>query len=236
MADPLGQAVTHAPQLMQVAASNAASAARFGTGIAWASGAVPVGAEMYPPAWMIRSNALRSTTRSLMTGNGCALNGSISMTSPSEKDRMCSWQVVVCSGPCATPLITRPHWPQMPSRQSLSKAMGSSPRSVRPSFSTSSISRNDMCPETPLSWYETILPLAFRFGCRHTRTVIFTHIPSGSRSLRASRLCLPHSSSLVAALLHLYVLVLQRLLVQDRPGPLAGELPSRHIGEFVVVP
>ncbi|SDX80434.1 hypothetical protein SAMN05661080_01287 [Modestobacter sp. DSM 44400] len=27
---------------------------------------------------------------------------------------MCSWQVVVCSGPCAMPLIIRPHEPQMP--------------------------------------------------------------------------------------------------------------------------
>ena len=31
---------------MQVAASNAASASFFGTGVEWASGAVPVGAEM----------------------------------------------------------------------------------------------------------------------------------------------------------------------------------------------
>ena len=35
----------------------------------------------------------------------------------------------------------------MPSRQSLSKAIGSSPRRVSRSFSTSSISRNDMCSE-----------------------------------------------------------------------------------------
>ena len=46
IAEPFGQAATQAPQPMQVAASNAWSAFVFGTGIAWASGAVPVGAEM----------------------------------------------------------------------------------------------------------------------------------------------------------------------------------------------
>ncbi len=47
--------------------------------------------------------------------------------------------------PCGTPLITRPQEPQIPSRQSCSKATGSSPlaRSAR-SLRTSSISRNDM--------------------------------------------------------------------------------------------
>nr|BFE75350.1 hypothetical protein GCM10020092_086510 [Actinoplanes digitatis] len=46
IAEPLGQAATQAPQPMQVAASNAASASGLGTGVACASGAVPVGAEM----------------------------------------------------------------------------------------------------------------------------------------------------------------------------------------------
>ena len=76
----------------------------------------------------------------------------MSITSPSLNDRMCSWQVVVCSGPWATPLITSPHWPQMPSRQSLSNAIGSAPRMVSRSFSTSSISRNDMCSEMSSTW------------------------------------------------------------------------------------
>ena len=39
---PFGQAATQAPQAMQVAASNASSAATLSTGIAWASGAAPV--------------------------------------------------------------------------------------------------------------------------------------------------------------------------------------------------
>src|SRR5699024_1795679 len=46
MLDAFGQAATQAPQPIQVAASNARSASVFGTGLAWASGAVPVGALM----------------------------------------------------------------------------------------------------------------------------------------------------------------------------------------------
>ena len=64
---------------MQVAASNAASASTFGTGGACASGALPVGTEMKPPASMIRSNAVRSTTRSLTTGKARARHGSMSI-------------------------------------------------------------------------------------------------------------------------------------------------------------
>ena len=108
--------------------------------------------EMKPPAWMIRSKADRSTTRSRSTGNAVARHGSTVMVSPSLKDRMCNWQVVVTSGPWALPLIMRPHMPQMPSRQSLSKAMGSSPFSTNCSLSTSSISRKDMCSDTSASW------------------------------------------------------------------------------------
>ena len=51
-------------------------------------------------------------------------------------------------GAVGTPLITRPHVPQMPSRQSESKAIGSSPRAMSCSLTTSSISRNDMSGET----------------------------------------------------------------------------------------
>ena len=41
-AAPFGQAATHAPQPMHAAASNAASATSFGTGMMLASGAAPV--------------------------------------------------------------------------------------------------------------------------------------------------------------------------------------------------
>ena len=43
-AEPFGHAATHAPQPMHAAASIAPSASCFGTGIALASGAPPVGA------------------------------------------------------------------------------------------------------------------------------------------------------------------------------------------------
>ncbi len=45
IAEPLGQAATQAPQPMHSACSKAKSASGLGTGVAWASGAVPVGAE-----------------------------------------------------------------------------------------------------------------------------------------------------------------------------------------------
>ena len=59
---------------------------------------------------MMRSNAERSHTRSLTTGNALARHGSMWISSPSAKLRMCSWQVVVPrSGPCARPLIIMAH-------------------------------------------------------------------------------------------------------------------------------
>jgi hypothetical protein len=133
---------------MQAAASMARSAFSLDTGIALPSGAQPVGAVMKPPVAMMRSNALRSTTRSFTTGKAVARQGSITISSPSRKLRMWSWQVVVRSlGPWARPLITMLQVPQIPSRQSWSKAMGSSPRAIMPSFTTSSISRKDMCSD-----------------------------------------------------------------------------------------
>ncbi len=151
-ADPLGQAATQAPQPMQVAMLNERDALSRGTGTELASGAEPVLAEMKPPAWIIRSREPRSTTRSLTTGKAVARHGSMVIVSPSENARMCSWQVVVTSGPCAWPLIIRPHMPQMPSRQSESNATGSSPFSFSCSLSVSSISRKLMSGEMSSTW------------------------------------------------------------------------------------
>jgi len=149
MAEALGQAATQAPQPMQAAASMARSASVLGTGMALPSGALPVGTEMNPPAAMMRSKAPRSTTRSLSTGKAVARQGSMVMRSPSLKLRMWSWQAVVARrGPWGAPLITIPQVPQMPSRQSWSKAMGSSPRAISRSLTPSSISRNDMSGDT----------------------------------------------------------------------------------------
>ena len=65
---------------MHSAASIAASATGFGIGIRFASGAPPVGAVMNPPDSTMRSNADRSTIRSLMIGNAVARHGSTVMT------------------------------------------------------------------------------------------------------------------------------------------------------------
>ncbi len=97
-------------------------------GRALASGVPPVLTETNPPAWMMRSKALRSVTKSLSTGKGRARHGSMTMVSPSLKWRMCNWQTVVPRWPpCARPLMTMEQVPQMPSRQSESNAIGSSP-------------------------------------------------------------------------------------------------------------
>ena len=85
-----------------------------------------------------------------MIGNAVARHGSMTIVSPSWKVRMCSWQVAVprC-GPWACPLIISEQVPQMPSRQSWSKVIGSSPSVTRRSLTTSSISRNDMSSLMP---------------------------------------------------------------------------------------
>src|SRR5580698_2481312 len=89
------------------------------------------------------------------------------MVSPLRKRRMWSWQVVVsASGPWACPLIIMPHAPQMPSRQSWSKATGSCPSLISCSLSTSSISRNDMSGETSSIWYVSKRPRVWALGCR----------------------------------------------------------------------
>jgi len=69
---------------MQAAASMAVSAEVLATGLVLASGAAPVPTLTYPPAPMMRPRALRSTTRSLMTGKASARHGSIDSSSPSR--------------------------------------------------------------------------------------------------------------------------------------------------------
>src|ERR1035438_10044504 len=72
----LGHMATQAPQPMQAAASMERSASSRRTTTALPSGALPVATEMYPPAAMMRSKAVRSTTRSLTRGNALARQGS----------------------------------------------------------------------------------------------------------------------------------------------------------------
>src|SRR5271157_1849821 len=94
------------------------------------------------------------------------------MASPSLKCLMWSWQTVVFScGPWGTPLMTWEHVPQIPSRQSLSKAIGSLPLLIRPSLTTSSISRKDMSGLTSLAWYSSSPPGLSGPFCLHTYSV-----------------------------------------------------------------
>ena len=79
MAEAFLQTATQAPQPMQAAASMARPRPSFGTGMALPSGAPPVFTETKPPAWMMRSNALRFTTRSLTGGKAFARQGSMVM-------------------------------------------------------------------------------------------------------------------------------------------------------------
>ena len=90
LAAPLGQAATQAPQPMHSAESIAASATGLGTGMRFASGAPPVGAVIKPPASIIRSNADRSTIKSLIIGNDAARHGSITIVALFSKDLICN--------------------------------------------------------------------------------------------------------------------------------------------------
>src|SRR5690606_25981063 len=76
-------------------------------------------------------------------------------------------------GPCGLPLMYMEHVPQIPSRQSWSKATGSSPFLIRTALSTSNISRNDISGEMPSSSYVFISPLDEAFFCLQTFSVIF---------------------------------------------------------------
>ena len=71
------------------------------------------------------------------------------------------------------PLMTSEHMPQMPSRQSESKAIGSSPRSISPSLTTSSISRKDMSGDHVLGLVGLEPARVLAFFWRQTLSVRF---------------------------------------------------------------
>src|SRR5690606_19535375 len=173
---------------------------------------------------MMRSKAERSTTRSLMTGNASARKGSTVMVDPSSKWRMRSSHVVdLRRGPCGMPLMVRPHMPQMPSRQSLSKATGSLPSAISCSLSWSSISRNDWLGEMPSTTYSSKRPGAWG--------------PAWRQILRRNFIALALSRRLlVAPLRRLDAREDQGLLVQLFRLPLALVLPHRDVGEQIVAP
>src|ERR1043166_5253220 len=123
---------------------------------------------------MMRSKELRSVTRSLITGKALARQGSIVIVSASWKWRMCNWHVAVPRWPpCGTPLMTSEHMPQMPSRQSESKAIGSSLRAMSSSFTTSCISRKDISGRTAFASYVLKRPGVVAFFWRQTFRVRF---------------------------------------------------------------
>src|SRR5262245_16959657 len=161
---------------------------------------------------MIRSNALRSTVRSRTTGNAPTRHGSMVIVSPSLYLRMWIWQVVVpLNPPWATPLMTMLHVPQIPSRQSWSKAIGSSPFLISSSLTTSSISRNDMSGLTSRAGYVTMRPGLFASFCRQTWRVRFI------------------GDLFVAPNRRLHLGELQRLLVLDGRLPEARILPGADV-------
>ena len=130
--------------------------------------------EMKPPAICILSNALLSTIRSLITGNGFALHGSTHNVSPSLKYLIDKRQVVTAgTGPWGWPLIYIPHEPHIPSRQSWSNATGSLSSSTSFLLSASSISRKDISGDTSSILYVAKFPFAPAFFCRHIFNVRF---------------------------------------------------------------
>jgi hypothetical protein len=133
MAAAFGQAATHAPQPMQVAAIEGLVGIGFGTGMALASTSVAAGVDAHdepPAAWMMRSKALRSTTRVRSSGRPAAprLDGDRLAVLEAAHVQLAGGDVF--SGPCASPEIIRLHMPQMPSRQSWSKAIGLLPSAL----------------------------------------------------------------------------------------------------------
>src|SRR5215218_7329252 len=161
-----------------------------------------------------------------MIGKARARHGSTTISSPSSNLRMCSWHVAVPSdGPCARPLIIIEHEPQMPSRQSWSKAIGSPPAATRRSLTTSNISRNDISGLMPVASMSSNAPGASVPAWRQTR------------SLRSMVLFGPFRISwlLVASLCEVHVLELERFLVQRRCAAHALELPRRDVREVLVV-
>src|SRR5512138_810342 len=111
--------------------------------------------------------------------------------------------------------MTREHMPQMPSRQSESKANGSSPRSINSSFTTSSISRKDMSSRTFLASQVTKRPGLLRSFWRQTLSVRFI--------------------LLVAAGAHVDFFVDQRFLVEDGRFVRALVFPGGRISKVLVV-
>ena len=88
--------------------------------------------------------------RSRRTGKAVERNGSTVIVAPSSNSRMIDLAGRRPGrGPCGMPSIVSEHEPQIPSRQSLSKAIGRLPSATSRSLRTSSISRNEASASIP---------------------------------------------------------------------------------------
>ena len=100
------------------------------------------------------------------------------IVSPSLKRRMCSWQTVLPrSGPCGMPLTTSPHVPQMPSRQSESNAIGSSPLRDQPFVDDVEHFEERHVRRDALGAVRHQLPGAVGPACRQTSRFRFSSVP-----------------------------------------------------------
>jgi hypothetical protein len=128
MADALGQAATQAPQPMHWAASMASSALSWGTGMALASGC-PAGIDGNETAGLndaVQGTAVDHQVFDDLEGHGAErFNGDY--IAVFEMPHVQLAQGGAFQRAVGPPLITAPHMPQMPSRQSWSKAIGSLP-------------------------------------------------------------------------------------------------------------
>src|SRR5712672_1098113 len=116
------------------------------------------------------------------------------------------------------PLMTSEHMPQMPSRQSESKAIGSWPRAMSPSLTTSSISSNDISGITSRASYASKPPGAEPDFCRQTFKVRFM------------------KQSFVTPGAHVYFVVRQRFLMQHGRFARALVFPGGNVAEILIVP
>src|SRR5213592_2737296 len=137
------------------------------------------------------------------------------------------------------PLIIIPHEPQMPSRQSCSKWIASSPFSISCSLTTSSISRNDASGLMSFAAYSTKPPSLAADFWRHTWS--FRFIVAWFPGYLVSGFPLATwepgnpATSFVAPRRQLHFFVVQRLFVEARLAVVAGEFPRGDVQELVVI-
>ena len=153
MAEAFGQAATQAPQPMQAAASMARSAFSLGTGKALPSGARPVGAETKPPDGDDAVEGAAVHDEVLDHGEGLGPPGLERDLVAVLELRMWSWQAVVARAGAVGRAVDH-HAAGAADALAAVVVEGDRVLALRrssSSFTTSSISRNDMSGLTPLA-------------------------------------------------------------------------------------